>query len=216
MSFPVSPSDGQVAVINNVTYGYSTALKTWTRVASPLSTTSSVPPANPSVGITWYNTADDTLYRYTFDGTSYYWVDIITPTVTSNATISSSNINGNLIVTGNTNSNSVYANSYYYANGVSLIQANVTYNSVTSNTVNATTINTSSIYANSYYFANGTSLSAGGGGGAVADGVIYENSKNVASNYTITAGKNAMSAGPITINTGVTVTIPTGSRWVIV
>ena len=98
MSFPVSPSDGQVAVINNVTYGYSAALKTWTRVASPLSTTSSVPPANPSVGITWYNTSDDTLYRYTFDGTSYYWVDIITPTVTSNTTISTDIINPFLLM----------------------------------------------------------------------------------------------------------------------
>jgi hypothetical protein len=51
---------------------------------------------------------------------------------------------------------------------------------------------------------------------AAAGGVIYENSQNIASNYTVTSGKNAMSAGPITINTGVTVTIPTGSRWVIV
>jgi len=35
-------------------------------------------------------------------------------------------------------------------------------------------------------------------------------------NYTITSGKNAMSAGPITIDTGVAVTVPTGSVWTIV
>jgi hypothetical protein len=51
--------------------------------------------------------------------------------------------------------------------------------------------------------------------GAIS-GVFYQNSQNVTSNYTITSGQNAMSAGPITVNTGVTVTIPTGSRWVIV
>jgi hypothetical protein len=33
--------------------------------------------------------------------------------------------------------------------------------------------------------------------------------------YTITSGKNAMSVGPITVEAGVVVTIPSGSRWVI-
>ena len=57
-----------------------------------------------------------------------------------------------------------------------------------------------------------------GGGGAVGggvDAVFYENDQVVNNDYTITAGKNAMSAGDITISDGVTVTIPTGSRWVI-
>ena len=52
--------------------------------------------------------------------------------------------------------------------------------------------------------------------GFAASGIFYENWQNVTANYTITSGKNAMSAGPITINTGVTVTIPTGSNWAIV
>lgn len=50
--------------------------------------------------------------------------------------------------------------------------------------------------------------------GALA-GVFYENSQTVSADYTITSGSNAMSAGPITIATGVTVTVPTGSNWVI-
>ena len=45
---------------------------------------------------------------------------------------------------------------------------------------------------------------------------FYENSINVSADYTITTGKNAMSAGPITINTGITVTVPSGSTWTIV
>ena len=52
-------------------------------------------------------------------------------------------------------------------------------------------------------------------GGGAADGVFYENEQAVASSYTILATKNAMTAGPITINSGVTVTIETGARWVV-
>lgn len=65
---------------------------------------------------------------------------------------------------------------------------------------------------------NGTSwvlAGGGGGGGAEAGGVIYENSTTINANYTITSGKNGMSVGPITLANGVSVTIPTGSRWVI-
>ena len=43
-----------------------------------------------------------------------------------------------------------------------------------------------------------------------------ENAATITQNSTINAGNNAMSAGPITINSGVSVTIPSGSRWVIV
>jgi len=45
---------------------------------------------------------------------------------------------------------------------------------------------------------------------------LYENSATIGANYTIGTGNNAMSAGPITISTGFTVTVPTGSTWVIV
>jgi hypothetical protein len=45
---------------------------------------------------------------------------------------------------------------------------------------------------------------------------MYENSATISANYTIGTGNNAMSAGPITVNTGITVTVPTGSTWTIV
>ena len=53
------------------------------------------------------------------------------------------------------------------------------------------------------------------GGGASAGGVIYENGVTISSNYTLSTNKNGMSVGPITIGTGVTVTIPSGQRWVV-
>ena len=58
-------------------------------------------------------------------------------------------------------------------------------------------------------------LSSGAGGGAVAGGVLFENSTTLTANYTLTTGKNAVAVGPITINTGVTLTVPTGQRLVV-
>jgi hypothetical protein len=58
-------------------------------------------------------------------------------------------------------------------------------------------------------------LSGSGAGGAIND-VFYENSITLTSSYTITSGKNAMSAGPITIANDVNVTIPDASVWTIV
>lgn len=57
------------------------------------------------------------------------------------------------------------------------------------------------------------------GGGATGTGgnqVFVLNDQVVTASYTIPTGKNASSAGPITINTGVTVTVSTDSTWVIV
>lgn len=45
--------------------------------------------------------------------------------------------------------------------------------------------------------------------------VFYENAQTLVASYTITSGKSAMSTGPITLNSGVAVTIPSGSRWVV-
>ena len=56
----------------------------------------------------------------------------------------------------------------------------------------------------------------GGGGGATGGGsdeVFYENDQTITSDYTVVAAKNAMTAGPITIEA--TVTIETGARWVV-
>jgi hypothetical protein len=44
---------------------------------------------------------------------------------------------------------------------------------------------------------------------------IVVNSKTVSANYTIASGDNAMSSGPVTLSNGVTVTVSSGSRWVV-
>ena len=63
--------------------------------------------------------------------------------------------------------------------------------------------------------SNLTGISAGATGGG-SDEIFYENGQTVTTNYTITNGKNAMSAGPITINSGVTVTVGAGETLTIV
>ena len=54
---------------------------------------------------------------------------------------------------------------------------------------------------------------AGAATGGSTDAVFYENGQAVTTNYTITDGQNAGSFGPITINSGVTVTVGTGETW---
>ena len=75
------------------------------------------------------------------------------------------------------------------------------------------------VYADTYYGdgANLTNLPAGAPvGGATTNTVFFENDKAVAVNYQVTSTKNAMSAGPIAINAGIAVTVPSGCSWTIV
>jgi hypothetical protein len=71
---------------------------------------------------------------------------------------------------------------------------------------------------NAFEGYNGTAWGAVGGGasGAANNYFIYENDQTVTGDYTMTSGKNGMTAGPIAIDDGVTVTIPDGSYWTVV
>jgi len=57
---------------------------------------------------------------------------------------------------------------------------------------------------------------AGGAVGGSTDQIFWENGQNVTTSYAITNGKNAGSFGPITINSGVTVTVGSGETWSVV
>lgn len=60
---------------------------------------------------------------------------------------------------------------------------------------------------------------AGGGGGATGGGanqVFFENDQTVTNDYTIPGNKNAGTFGPITVNSGITVTVSSGSVWTVV
>ena len=66
------------------------------------------------------------------------------------------------------------------------------------------------------YKAGAWGAIGGGATGGSSDDIFYENGQTVTANYTLTTNKNAMSAGPITINSGITVTVPSGASWTIV
>ena len=68
------------------------------------------------------------------------------------------------------------------------------------------------------YNPNSTAWTNVGGGakGGGSDSIFFENGQTVTQNYTLTANTNAMSAGPITINSGVTITIGNTQSWTII
>ena len=65
---------------------------------------------------------------------------------------------------------------------------------------------------------NGSAWGAVGGGatGGGSDAIFIENGQTVTVDYTITSGNNAGTFGPVSIASGVTVTVPSGSVWTIV
>jgi len=103
---------------------------------------------------------------------------------------------------------------YFARNGA----ASLYYNGSTKLNTTSTGVSVIGTVAATSYTGDGSSLtgiSAGASGGG-SDEIFWENGQNVTSNYTITNGKNAMSAGPITINSGVTVTVGSGETWTVV
>jgi hypothetical protein len=67
-------------------------------------------------------------------------------------------------------------------------------------------------------YQSGSWSGIGGGGGATGGGsdeIFVENGQTVTTSYSMPVGKNASSVGPISIDSGATIVIPSGSRWVI-
>jgi len=100
-----------------------------------------------------------------------------------------------------------YAQDTFIANG----------NIITTYTSNSHVSFSGNVLASSYYGDGSklTGISAGATGGG-SDQIFFLSDQNVTTNYSIPSGKNSMSAGPIEVDAGVTVTIPSGSTWTIV
>ena len=64
--------------------------------------------------------------------------------------------------------------------------------------------------------SNGTAAPTWAAGSSnVTGNALFEHSQAITANYAIAAGNNAVSTGPLTVNAGVAVTVPTNSRWVV-
>lgn len=191
MGFPSTPSNGQTAVVNGITYTYSSARTAWVRsstTAYNLYTASNVAPTTPSLGDQWYYVATDVLYEYVSDGTTSVWVDVGTFAGQNGniSTLPSATLSGNIVV-GLNNVYSIGAATGYLRN--------VYANTVVGNTITAGNISTTS----GVFWANGTSFSSPPGG---STGQIQFNNANAFS------GANVLFASA---NGNVTVTSVTTS-----
>jgi hypothetical protein len=157
--------------------------------------------ASPTYGMLRYNTT--TLKFEGYDGTAGATISSITR-ITTQATLTTAVNHG--LATG----------TIVVVSGASPTEFNGTYSITVTGDTTFTYTMASTPASNATVVGSYTYGAWGEIGGAAVNGFFYENDTTVTSNYTITSGKNAMSAGPITINSGVTVTVPSGSTWTVV
>ena len=121
------------------------------------------------------------------------------PTLNQNTTGTAAGLSSTLAVTsGGTGQTS-------YTDGQLLI------GNSTGNTLSKTTLTAGS----NVTITNGAgsiTIAASGGG---SSGPVLESYQTISSNYSVTAGSNAFSVGPVSVATGVAVTVPTGQVWLI-
>ena len=197
--------------------------------ASPLAGSSSITTVGTIASGTWQgsvigstyggtgvNNAGRTFTVNTNSGTISYTLASTTLTVANNASVSGTNTGDQTITltgdvtgsgTGSFATTLATVNSNVGSFGSGSLVPVITVNGKGLITAVSTAAVSASTATTSTYTNNGTQASTG---------CVYENQQTISSNYTMTTNYNGMSAGPITVATGVTVTIPTGSNWSIV
>jgi len=136
-------------------------------------TSATTPPASPTTGDLWYNTTTDVMYRWTFDGTNYYWIDNVSSATASNGSLLQANVTYNSVTANTINVSTIYANT------LNVIENNVTF----TGNISSNSITTTSVYANSYYFANGSVLTTGSNVPKIT-GLVVTNSSYIANGWT--------------------------------
>ena len=160
--------------------------------------------ATPSVGSIRYNTTLQTFEGYsTYSGQTISSITNSTTTATL-TTAANHNLTTGVFVTVSGATPSAY-------NGTFSItvtgDTTFTYTMLTDPAGSATVVGS--------YLVGVWGQIGGGATGNGGDQVFVENSQTVTASYEIPAGKNASTVSPITINSGVVITIPSGSRWVV-
>jgi hypothetical protein len=162
MSFPASPTNGQLATVNQIIYQYNSSARSWTRIVAgvntltanaltilsnisignrgvPTSFVGNTAPTTPApvIGDLWYYPPTDKTFRYNYDGTSYQWIDTGSPTA--------------IVFTGvSVTANTVTSASFLPTSNAT---ANIGSSSLQFNTLFATTVTSSNFLPT----ANGTS-----------------------------------------------------------
>jgi len=160
-------------------------------------------PATPSVGDVRYNTTTPGFEGYqTIDGAVIGTLTNVTTTATATTNTPHNLTSGNTIVMSGCTPAAYNGTFVVTVTGT----ASFTYTMLSDPGSAATVIGS--------YVYNGWGA-IGSGSGTIVGGPIIENNQVISVNYTMTVGNNGESVGPITVDTGITVTIPTNSRWVI-
>lgn len=84
------------------------------------------------------------------------------------------------------------------------------------NTVSIAKLTASGTASSSTFLRGDNTWASAGGPSLGTDAIIRTNAKTIAENITFAGTENGMSAGPITINSGYTVTVTSGSTWTVV
>ena len=241
LNFPNSPTNGQIYldVSTGNRWAWDAANTCWksTSAFTQAITIAASAPGSPVVGQLWWNQDYGRLFVYYNDGDSYQWVDASPADYNGTAAYGVANssftsVNSNWTVTNavygiaNTalqNTTTTYSGSLTIVGNLSFTTANNNFTVPTGSTAGRpsasangmirynTTLNTFEGYKAGTWGAIG-----GGATGGGSDDAFYENTTTITSDYTITTNKNAMTAGPVTLNTGVTITVPAGSTWTVV
>ena len=200
MAFPISPTNGQQANINGITYTYSNTLPAWTVSTSVSNTFVSI---SVSANVNSGNILNTGLISTTGNITGSYILGNgsqltgVSTGSAGNISNGTSNVNvvssgGNVSVgVGGTGNVAVFATTGEYVTGVVSASGNITGSNISTTGV---------LQAPAAVSTNG----------------ITVNANTVAADYTIAAGNNGMSAGPMTVANGITVTVSSGSTWTVV
>lgn len=160
--------------------------------------------ATPLSGMIRFNSTLNSYEGYTsYTGAAISTITFVTTTATlTTATAHGLNTGNTVFITGTTPA--AYSGTFV----ITVTSATTfTYTMLSTPANNATVMG-------SYVYGNWAQI-GGGATGAGGDQVFVENGVTVTTNYTLSTNKNAMSVGPITINSGISVTVPSGQRWVI-
>lgn len=215
LNFPPSPLNGDVYSLNGVSYRYDGIIGAWLTTI-----VSQVPNANTTnneivfIDGNYANGSNGLLFNK----------------FANTLLIANLSATGSLTTLGRVNANSVTVSANvgigtFYPNvaldlGTRTDAVLLPVGSTTQRPVLATSglfrYNTTTNKFEGYGLAGWGSIGGGGATGGGTDDAFYENANTITTDYTITTNKNAMSAGPMTINSGVVVTVPDGSVWTVV
>lgn len=195
---------GTLSVTGAASFAADSSFNSTGALKIPVGTTAQQPTG--AVGKMRYNS---TLSRYEGFNSGYNGAAISTMTnVTTSATVTTYSSHGltsgqTIIMTGCTPS--AY-NGTFIVSVIDLVTFSYTMLSDPGSSASA---------VGSYTYSAWAVIGGGGATGGGTDQVFVQNSNTVTTSYTLTTGFNAESVGPLTINPGVTITVPAGQRWVV-